>query len=98
MEQGRKNGYNVVWAPLNRTLSDNFDQEAAWNFIENHQGIDYGWEVVLMGLLDTARGNDVCTDTARKNCITAEHWELVFSIVENVTEAARVFKPAIMQR
>ena len=99
MEYGRRNGYNVVWAPLNRELAANFDIEAAWTFVDEHVGVDYGWEIVLMGLLDTAHGNEICTDTARKNCVVAEHFELIFSIAEKYSkDAARVFKPAIMQR
>ncbi len=53
MENGRKNGYNAVWAPLRRDLSANFNATAAWEFVADHAGIDYGWQIVLMGLLDT---------------------------------------------
>ena len=51
-----------------------------------------------MGLLDTPQGNEICTDSKRNYCFTAEHFELVFSIIQNITVAARVFKPAMMQR
>ena len=50
------------------------------------------------GLLDTPNGNEICTDAARNYCVVAEHFEMLFSIVQNVSVAARVFKPAIMQR
>ena len=99
MEYGRANGYNVVWAPLKRELADNFDIDAAWEFVDNHLGVDYGWEIVLMALLDTEHGNEICTDTDKKNCVINEHFELIFSIAEKYSkEAARVFKPAVMQR
>ena len=99
MEQGRQNGYNVVWAPLDRKLVSIFNATSAWNFIDNHLGIDYGWEVVLMGLLDTPHGNEICVDSQKKNCVIAEHWELIFSIAEKYSkDAARVFVPAILQR
>ena len=71
---------------------------AAWKFVDDHLGIDYGWEIVLMGLLDTPHGNEICTDSDKNYCVTAEHFELIFSIIQNITDAARVYKPAIMQR
>ena len=44
-------------------------------------------------------GNEICVDTARKICITAEHWEMLFSIAEKIDDLlSRVFKPAMMQR
>ena len=51
MEYGRRNGYNVVWAPLSRDLTESFNETAAWEFIDDHLGVDYGWEVVLTGFL-----------------------------------------------
>lgn len=97
MEYGRKNDYNVVWAPLSRSLD--FNATAAWEFVDAHLGIDYGWEIVLMGLLDTQNGNDICMDSEKKNCVVAEHFEMIFSIAQKYSkDAARVFKPAIMQR
>lgn len=99
MEYGRRNGYNVVWAPLSQDRRDAFNATSAWEFVEEHMGIDYGWEVVLMGLLDTPEGNVLCADAAKEMCIVAEHWEMVFSVAEKVADvAARLFKPAIMQR
>ena len=63
-------------------------------------GIDYGWEIVLMGLLDSEMGNIICVDAERTRCVTAEHWELIFSLMDSlgIKAAARIFKPAIMQR
>ena len=53
MENGRRNGYNAVWAPLRRDLAEKFNVTAAWEFFDAHKGVDYGWQIVLMGLLDT---------------------------------------------
>ena len=50
------------------------------------------------GLLDTPNENEICTDAARNYCVVAEHFEMLFSVVQNISVAARVFKPAIMQR
>ena len=54
--------------------------------------------LLFPGLLDTPNGNEICTDAARNYCVVAEHFEMLFSIVQNISVAARVFKPAIMQR
>jgi len=98
MEYGRKAGYNAVWVPLNRSRP--FNETAAWEFFNAHEGIDYGWEIVLMGLLDSEMGNIICVDAERTRCVTAEHWELIFSLMDSlgIKAAARIFKPAIMQR
>ena len=32
MEYGRRNGYNVVWAPLSRDLTESFNETAGVNF------------------------------------------------------------------
>jgi hypothetical protein len=99
MEYGRRNGYNVVWAPISRELTKSFNETAAWEFIDAHLGVDYGWEVVLMGFLDSHDGNRLCADTAATMCTEKEHFEVVFSVAEKVAyAAARVFKNAIMQR
>ena len=99
MEYGRRNDYNVVWAPLSRNLSRSFNETSAWEFIDAHLGVDYGWEVVLMGWLDSHEGNKICADTAGIMCTEKEHFEMIFSVAEKIAyAAARVFKPAIMQR
>ena len=38
MEYGKANGYNAVWAPLKRNLTQTFNASAAWQFVEDHLG------------------------------------------------------------
>ena len=93
--------YNVVWAPLEPELSQGLDMEAAWEFVESMRGVDYGYEVVLTGLLDTLYDNLPCASQSPSTpfCLEPEHFEMLFTYVERVSsEAARVFKPAMMQR
>ena len=92
MEYGRLNGYNVVWAPLSRNLADGFNETSAWEFIDEHLGVDYGWEVVLTGFLDSHEGNRLCADTAGNMCTEKEHFEMVFSVAEKVTVVCLKFK------
>ena len=51
MEYGKNADYNVVWAPLSEEKAALFNETSAWNFIEEHLGVDYGWEIVLTGWL-----------------------------------------------
>ncbi|XP_023336294.1 uncharacterized protein LOC111707424 isoform X2 [Eurytemora carolleeae] len=100
IEYGRRNGYNVVWVPLKEEIKSKFDSDLAWDLIETWYGIDYGYEVVLMGLLDTMYDNMPCVPTAEGDmCIEPEHFEMLFSYIERVsTTVARVYKPAMLQR
>jgi len=99
LEYGRKNGYNTVWVPLEQEKSDALNMTAAWQFVEGMIGVDYGYEVVLMGLLDTLYDNMPCAGSDGYMCLEPEHFEFLFSYIERVSKvAARVFKPAVMQR
>ena len=93
--------YNVVWAPLKPEISRSMDMETAWDFVESMRGVDYGYEVVLTGLLDTLYDNLPCASQSEDTpfCLEPEHFEMLFTAVERVSsEVARVFKPAMMQR
>lgn len=62
-------------------------------------GTDYGYEIVVTGLLDTLSGNLICADSQQQMCMEPETWEMVFHVVEKRSvESARVFKPAMMVR
>ena len=49
MELGKKADYNVVWVPLSDKNAEVFNETAAWKFIDDHLGIDYGYEILLTG-------------------------------------------------
>merc|ERR1712130_669259 len=99
LEFGRLAGYNTVWAPLSAERSGQMNISAAWDFIDSMMGIDYGYEVVLTGLIDTLYDNMPCANKGGSHCLEPEHLELLMSVVERLSEeAARILKPAIMQR
>ena len=54
-----------VFSNLKLQLVSVFNVTSAWSFVNDHLGIDYGWEVVLMGLLDTPTGNEICVDSQK---------------------------------
>ena len=49
LELARAADYNLVWAPLDRELSDSLNMTAVWEFVDGMTGVDYGYEVVLTG-------------------------------------------------
>ena len=51
MQYGKDADYNTVWVPLSEENAEIFDESKAWAFIEEHMGIDYGWQNVLTGWL-----------------------------------------------
>lgn len=50
--------FMFVWAPIDRSIQ--FDEEAAWEFVESLLGVDYGYPVLLTGWIDTLKDNYPC--------------------------------------
>lgn len=50
--------YQFLWAPLDRSI--HFDIDKANAFIDTVIGVDYGFEILLTGWLDTVRDNLPC--------------------------------------
>jgi len=68
-------------------------------------GVDYGYPVVLMGLIDTANSNFPCLNKegAAKNvrgiCIESEFIEILFPNLERLSKIlAVIIGPALAQR
>ena len=51
MQYGKNADYNTVWVKLSEENVAIFDESKAWEYIEEHMGIDYGWQNVIMGWL-----------------------------------------------
>ena len=49
LELAKAADYNLVWAPMDRELSDSLNMTAIWEFVDGMIGVDYGYEVVLTG-------------------------------------------------
>ena len=83
--------YFNIFAAMNMT--------DAWDFVESMIGVDYGYEVVLTGLIDTLYDNLPCAGADNTFCLEPEHFEMLFTFTERVSkDVSRVFKPAVMQR
>ena len=98
MKYGELAGYNAVLSPIDRSIE--FDVDKAWEFVEKYRGIDYGFEVLLTGWLDSNEGNRVCMNKEKTWCLEpAYHIEFLFSVVDRVSQdAVRIMKPALMNR
>ena len=54
----READYNYVWVPIDRSLE--FDEEKANALIDELYGVDYGFQIVIMGWIDTIADNFPC--------------------------------------
>jgi len=61
----READYNFVWAPIDRSLD--FDLEKANKFIDSMIGVDYGFEVLLVSLIDDIKGSFPCMKNVINN-------------------------------
>ncbi len=102
VEWARKADMHAVWAPLDRKPgAPTMDRNKAWDLVDRLVGNDYGYEVVLMGWLDTIKDNLPCLKDRELSdfCLEAETFELLFAYIQRVSfAAARVFVPAVQQR
>lgn len=95
IRMAREADYNFVWSPIDRSL--NFDLEKANKFIDSMMGVDYGFEVLLVSLIDSADRSFPCL----KNdiCLNSEFLEILFTNLERyIPLATRTWKPAMNNR
>ena len=50
--------YNFVWAPIDRSIP--FDEQKANAHVDALEGVDYGFQVLLTGWIDTVKDNFPC--------------------------------------
>lgn len=60
MAMAEKADYNLVWVPLSDENRAKFDEKKANEFIDEMLGIDYGYEAMLMGWIDSLKDNYPC--------------------------------------
>jgi len=64
-----KASYNLVWVPLSDENRAKFNVTAANEFIDSMLGIDYGYENMLVGWIDTLASNYPCLPPDFKLCL-----------------------------
>jgi len=75
--------YNVVWMPLEDDVD--FDVDSAVAFFKQWEGVDYGYQAMLWGWLDTVKDNYPCVPPDFSSmCLEFELVEILFSAVDRL--------------
>eukprot|EP01061_Rhynchopus_euleeides_P004900 TRINITY_DN1410_c0_g1_i1.p1 TRINITY_DN1410_c0_g1~~TRINITY_DN1410_c0_g1_i1.p1 ORF type:complete len:655 (+),score=296.42 TRINITY_DN1410_c0_g1_i1:53-1966(+) len=80
MERAAAAGFNVVWAPLAPAQRAKLNTTAMWDFFHTVEGLDYGFENMLWGWIDTTNQNYPCVAPDYTMCLRWEHVELLFTV------------------
>lgn len=76
-------GYNVVHAPLNEAVRAHFDEAAAVNFFRSVEGVDYGYQNMFWGWIDTLYDNYPCVPSDFSSvCLSFEVLEPLFATID----------------
>jgi len=57
LSQAQPADFNLVWLPLSAEARAAFNETAAWEFINQHIGLNYGYGNLLWGWVDSESGN-----------------------------------------
>lgn len=84
LKQAAAAGYNTVWAPLSDEHRSRFNETAAIEWFKTVEGLEYGYQTLLWGWIDTAMQNYPCLpdDNYTSNCLTWTALEPVFAAVD----------------
>jgi len=88
LQQAEAAGYNVVHLPLAEKYRSRFDVAKANQFFHDFAGLEYGYQALFSGWIDTERHNYPCkppydAPAAEKQCL---EWEVLEAAVPLVTK------------
>jgi hypothetical protein len=73
----------VIWAPLNEQMRKAYNESTAIEFFRANEGLDYGFQTLLWGWLDTERNNYPCLPPDfSSNCFDWEFLEIFVSLAD----------------
>lgn len=102
LKQAAEASYNVVHAPLKASYRAKYNSTAAVNFFHANEGLDYGFQTMLWGWIDTLYDNYPCVpdDNYSSVCLQWELVESLFAIIDrNVPALSNVmWNPAWNKR
>mmetsp|Transcript_35616 Transcript_35616/g.81625 ORF Transcript_35616/g.81625 Transcript_35616/m.81625 type:complete len:657 (-) Transcript_35616:66-2036(-) len=86
LKQAREAGYQTVHLPLTKKYREQFDVQQANAFFHSNDGLQYGYQALLTGWIDTERNNYPCKPpydgpAAEKQCLVWETLEVGVPIV-----------------
>ena len=101
LKQAEQAGFNVVHAPLNSAVRALFDEAAAVEFFRSVEGVDYGYNNMLWGWLDTLYDNYPCVPSDYSSvCLTWDAVEPLFATIDRHIPqiSAQMWNPAWNKR
>eukprot|EP01084_Bolivina_argentea_P006551 12433_1 len=92
-------GYQVVWEPLSDELRAKFNVTAALEFFKTVEGLNYGYQTMLLSWIDTEEDNYPCLPPDYKMCLTWKVLEVGLPLFERwISGFGELINPAFNKR
>lgn len=100
LKQAKHAGFHVVWAPLTPEARARFNETAAVEFFRENAGLNYGYNNLLFGWLDTVSDNYPCLPPDYKHCMSWEVVEILYAAMDRLAPATadQLFGQALNHR
>lgn len=100
MDDMRKFGYSVVWAPLRAQSRIKYDASAALEYFRSVEGTDYGFRTLLWGWIDDAVKNMPCLPPDfSSNCADWRYFETSLAEIDRHTDLGKlIWNPGMAKR
>lgn len=80
--------FNAVLVPLSNASRANFNTQAALDFFNSVEGVEYGYQVFLYGWLDTASNNFPCLPPDYTSCLDQNSAEVLINLIDKGMEGS----------
>jgi len=98
-DKAKAASYNVVHLPLAPEYRAAFNETAAWNWFRTVEGLDYGYETLLWGWVDTVSDNYPCLPPDFNRCLSWDIINVLFPVGSKiVTQFTMLWKQAFNHR
>ena len=84
IKQAEAAGYNAVWAPLDPARRAKLNVTAMWDFFSTVEGLQYGYETMLWGWIDTVDNNYPCVAPDFKYCLSWRVLEVLLPLANRI--------------
>jgi hypothetical protein len=86
IEHTNATSHNIIHLPLSPKYRAIFNETTAWEYMESVEGLDYGFQNMLWGTVDTVKDNYPCVPPDFKRCVTWDLVEIVLPLLERYVE------------
>jgi len=87
LELSRNASESIVWAPLTAAMRAKFNETAAVAHFKTLEGVDYGFQTLLWGWIDTLKDNYPCLPPDFKTCLTYDLMEVILGFLDKLIGA-----------